>query len=135
MLSLPRKTKEASRPLSVLVADDVAEITKLIAGWLEEYGHSVAHASTGREVISRVRDCAYDLVIADVVMPDGDGWDAILAVNRMRPGVRVLAISGGGGKMPADTCLRLAKGVGADAVLKKPFGRSQLLSAVEQVMR
>ena len=135
MLSLRKKQKESPKVLNVLVADDVLEIQHLVAAWLEEDGHHVSHASSGREIVRCVREHTFDLVITDIVMPDGDGWDAILAVNRLRPATRILAISGGGQQMPADACLRVAKGVGADAVLKKPFGRVQLMTAVEQLMR
>jgi CheY-like chemotaxis protein len=135
---LPLRKKQAASPapvrrLEILVADDVEEITKLVGLWLEEAGHAVTHAASGRDVVRCVKDKAFDLVITDIVMPNGDGWDAILAINRMRPATRIVAISGGGNHMPADACLRVAKGVGADRVLKKPFRRTELLDAVEQV--
>ena len=136
---LPLRKKQttqapATRRLEILVADDVEEITKLVTLWLEEAGHAVTHASNGREIVRWVKAKPFDLVVTDIVMPEGDGWDAILAINRMRPATRILAISGGGRQMPADACLRVAKGVGADRVLKKPFHRAQLLDAVEQIM-
>lgn len=136
---LPLRKKQATRPpavrrLEILVADDVEEITRLVALWLKEAGHAVTLAASGRDVIRLVKARAFDVVVTDIVMPDGDGWDAILAINRLRPATRILAISGGGNQMPADACLRVAKGVGADRVLKKPFHRAQLIDAVEQIM-
>jgi CheY-like chemotaxis protein len=135
---LPLRKKEttpvpAPRRLEILVADDVAEIAQLVSLWLEEAGHVVTHASNGREIAGLVKNKHFDVVVTDIVMPNGNGWDAILAINRMRPTTRILAISGGGNHMPADACLRVAKGVGADRVLKKPFQRGQLLDAVEQI--
>ena len=121
-------------PLAIVVADDVDEIRQLVGHWLAEIGHTVTYASTGRELIQQVRDHPIDLVITDLVMPGVDGLDAILAINRIRPSTRILAISGGGRNMPADAGLRLAKGVGADGVLPKPFVRKQLLAAVERVL-
>jgi two-component system cell cycle response regulator CpdR len=120
--------------LEIVVADDVPEIKDLVALWLEELGHAVTHASDGREVVRLVTERHFDLVITDIVMPQGDGWEAILAINRLRPATRILAISGGGHHMPADACLRVAKGVGADAVLKKPFRQPELVAAVRQIM-
>src|SRR5688572_24801986 len=119
----PRKKKTAPpgapapKPLTIIVADDVHEITELVTIWLKEAGHSVTSVSTGREVIDLVRAHPIDLVITDLVMPGGNGLDAILAINRLRPATRILAISGGGPNMPAEAGLRVAKGVGADAVL------------------
>ena len=102
--------------------------------WLEEAGHVVTHASNGREALRLVMEKPCDLLITDIVMPDGDGWDAIVALNRTRPNTRILAISGGGKHMPSEVALRVAKGVGADGILKKPFRRAQFLTAVDQVM-
>lgn len=136
MLPLRKKqttSSAAARRLHILVADDVEEITRLVAHWLEEAGHAVMHASSGRDVVRLVKETAFDVVVTDIVMPNGDGWDAILAINRLRPSTRIVAISGGGKHMPADACLRVAKGVGADHILKKPFQRAQLLNAVNQV--
>ena len=124
----------AAKPLKIVVADDVHEIQQLVALWLEQAGHSVTRVSTGGEVIQVVRDRPVDLVVTDLVMPGGDGLDAILAVNRIRPSTRILAISGGGPNMPADAGLRVAKGVGADGILLKPFDQQKLLAAVQKVI-
>lgn len=123
----------AARRLSIVVADDVYEIRSLVAEWLGEVGHDVTGVPSGRELIELVRDRSVDLVIVDLVMPGIDGLDAILAVNRLRPSTRILAISGGGRGLPTEAGLRLAKGVGADAVLTKPFRRKQLVAAVQRV--
>ena len=132
-----KQTTSVSTPtkqLNVVVADDVHEIKQLVTIWLEQAGHHVTTASTGREVVNLVRDREVDLVITDLVMPGGSGLDAILSVNRIRPATRILAISGGGPNMPADAALRVAKGVGADAVLLKPFDHPKFMEAVQRVV-
>ena len=123
----------APRPLEILVADDVDEIVELISRWLQTEGHAVTRASGGKQVIECVRDRSFDLLVTDIVMPEGDGWDAILAVGRLRPDMRILAISGGGKQMPVEACLRVARGVGADRVLKKPFNQAEFLAVVNQL--
>ena len=120
----------SARPLSIIVADDVEDITKLIAQILGEAGHDVTSVGSGRELMKAVRERTFDLVITDIVMPDGDGHDVIAAMGRLAPTTRIIAISGGGKLMPTDPGLRLAKGLGADAVLTKPFTHAQLLAAV-----
>src|SRR5687768_15005869 len=106
-------TKETNKPLSILVADDTRELQALITGWLEEAGHSVRGASSGRQVVQLAQEHAYDLVVTDILMPDGDGWDAIAEVQRQRPDTRILAISGGAREMPASAVLRIAQRAGA----------------------
>lgn len=123
-----------ARPLAVLVADDVEDITTIIQQCLTALGHAVTCVGSGRELLKAVRGQTFDLVIVDIVMPDGDGHDAIVALTRAHPNTRIVAMSGGGKLMPTDPGLRIAKGLGADAVLPKPFSRPQLLAAIEKAM-
>ncbi len=137
MITLLRKQPAppvSPRRLEIVVADDVVEIVELMSHWLQAEGHTVTRAASGREIIELLQQRAYDLLVTDIVMPGTDGWDAILAVSRLRPETRILAISGGAKKMPVDACLRVAKGVGADHVLKKPFRQAEFLAAVAKVV-
>jgi CheY-like chemotaxis protein len=129
--SNPVSADSGVRPLSIVVADDVEGITYLVQHWLEEDGHHVTCAGSGSEVAALLRQQPVDLVITDVIMPDGDGLEVMLEVKRTRPNARVLAISGGGAYLRARDCLNLARGLGAHAILLKPFNREQLSSAVK----
>jgi CheY-like chemotaxis protein len=134
---MPWKTSPPTpplRPLSVVIADDVPEIRELVTAWLAGGGHTVIETATGRELLEILRQRPVDLVITDIVMPDGDGHDVIATVSRIWPDVRILAISGGGKTMPKEPGLRIAKGLGADALLPKPFTKEQLLAAIQKVM-
>jgi CheY-like chemotaxis protein len=122
------------KPLSILLADDTLELQALFTGWLEEAGHTVRVASNGSQVVQWVQEQPFDLVVTDILMPGGDGWDAIAAVQRLHPGVRILAISGGARQMPASAVLRVAHRAGALGFLAKPFSRPEFLDAVTSVM-
>lgn len=122
------------KPLSIIVADDVEQIQDLLSTWLVTLGHTVSCASTGREVSALLAKQRVDLIIADVIMPDGDGLEVILELKKTQPDVRVLAISGGGKYFRASECLKLARGLGAHAVLLKPFNREQLLAAINAAL-
>jgi CheY-like chemotaxis protein len=124
-----------TKPLAILVADDVRDLQDLISQWLEEAGHTVTRASNGREIAQIIRERSFDLLITDIVMPNGDGWDAIAEVHRLRPETRIFAISGGAREIPASACLRVARGAGAIAIMQKPFSRLQLLSEIARIMR
>ena len=119
------------KSLSVIVADDVEGIQDLVGHWLEESGHAVMCASTGRIASQLLKKQHFDLVITDVLMPDVDGLELILELKHSQPSVRILAISGGGRHMQATDCLKMAKNLGAHALLLKPFNREQLLAAMK----
>jgi CheY-like chemotaxis protein len=124
-----------NKPLSVAVVDDVVEIRELIRSCLVEAGCSVATAESGNELLKLMRTQSFDVIITDVLMPDGDGLEVIQQAKRLQPGARMLAISGGGHHLQPADCLRFAKGLGAHAVLLKPFNREQLIDAVARVMK
>ena len=119
--------------LSILVADDTVDLQALICRWLEEAGHAVKSASNGREIVRWVQQQPFDLLVTDILMPDGDGWDAIAEVHRLRPEMRILAISGGAPQMPASAVLRVARGAGAIGWLEKPFTRPDFLAAISRL--
>jgi DNA-binding NtrC family response regulator len=118
------------KPESILVADDEPSICDLLEHWLADTGCTVNRAGSAREAMRCCRQRAFDLVITDVLMPDGDGPDLIAQLKQSHPATRVLAISGGGRYVPAEDCLKIAHGLGAHAVLQKPFDREALFEAI-----
>lgn len=122
------------KSLAVLVADDVADIQHIIQCWLSEVGHRVACANTGEEAIRLLRGQPFDLIITDVIMPDGDGLDLIREARSRAPETRILAISGGGRFLKRETCLEMSRGLGAHALLLKPFNREQFMAELNQAL-
>ncbi len=123
------------KPLTVLLADDEENIRILLGEWLAKLGCTVevvASADDARKALARR---VFDLVVTDVLMPDGDGIDLIDHVRQRHPATRVLAISGGGRYLGGDDCLKIARGFGAHAAAMKPFTRQQFLAAIAEAMR
>ncbi len=129
----PSSLFNSTRSLAVVVADDVAELRQLIALWLEEMGHRVSVAANGREAFRLATEQPCDLLCTDIIMPDGDGLDVIADIRRAKPHVRVLAFSGGDRVLEPRNALRLAKVIGADNWLAKPFNRAQFVDAVNRI--
>ena len=115
------------KSLSVLVADDEEHIRALLAEWLNPLGHVVASARCGADALKLAAKTQFDVVVTDVLMPDGDGPKLIEGLKKLQPAARVLAISGGGRYLDSKECLKIAQGFGADAAIMKPFNREQFL--------
>src|SRR5580698_9175142 len=94
----------------ILVIDDDQEMRVLIHECLVELGHAVNEACDGREGVRAIEGEHPDLVICDLVMPDQEGIETIIALGRTHPELPVLAISG---KDPV--FLRMATQLGAAA--------------------
>jgi CheY-like chemotaxis protein len=124
----------AAASLSVLIADDHAGIRSLLVQWLSHLGHVVASVASAQEATRLLTERAFDLVITDVVMPDGDGFELIAALRKAQPSARVVAISGGGKYLEGTDCLRIARGLGAHAVVMKPFNWDQLQAGMEAAL-
>src|SRR4051812_25576443 len=107
------RTPSTTHPLSILVVDDMPEIQRLVSLCLEPMGHAITCASSGREAVRLAREKSVDLIITDVLMADGDGLELIRDVRQAQPGVRILAISGGGTSLTPTYCTTIAKAMGA----------------------
>jgi len=122
------------KPLSILVADDEEDIRLLLEQWLKPLGHVVFLARNGPEALKVARGQVVDLLVTDILMPDGDGLMLIEGLKKTHPTTRVLAISGGGRYMDGQEYLRIAEGFGANAALMKPFNRDKFLQSVGSAM-
>ena len=123
------------KPLSVLVADDEKHICILIEEWLKPLGHTVTDAPDGTEAIKLLKSGRFDLVVTDILMPESDGVKVIEEVKKSQPATHILAISGGGHYLETNDCLRMARGLGVDAAIMKPFVRETFLASVTLAMK
>ena len=119
--------------MNVLIIEDEQEVRAMIAMILTAAGHDVSQAANGLEAAALLeKEAPYDLVITDILMPEKEGIETIKELKSQWPQTRILAISGGGIGMSGDY-LDLALAMGADEALGKPFGRKELLMAVERL--
>jgi two-component system response regulator (stage 0 sporulation protein F) len=112
---------------TILVIDDAAPIRLLLSTALQSDDHDVMQASSGREGLSLYQQRPLDLVIVDMLMPELNGLQTIMAFTRAFLNVKFIAVSGMGGDQ---TMLKIASQLGARQTLCKPFGMEELLWAV-----
>ena len=117
-------------PLSILVADDEDSIRSLLEHFLKHDGHHVVIVANAREAFEAMKTQMFDVVITDVLMPDGDGLDLITELRKKQPNARIVAMSGGGRYLEGSDYLKLAKGLGAHTAMMKPFTWQQLQDAI-----
>ncbi|MBE9582675.1 MAG: response regulator [Proteobacteria bacterium] len=117
----------------ILVIDDDDQIRAMLQQVLQREEFQVVDAPDGKEGIRLFREEAADLVITDIIMPDKEGIETIMELRRDFPEVKIIAISGGGRVEPSQY-LGLAKKLGAQVTLIKPFEREELLAAVHGLL-
>ncbi|MDQ8161655.1 MAG: response regulator [Gemmatimonadota bacterium] len=117
---------------TVLVVDDEDSVRRLVSAVLRRHGFSIIEAANGREALTALAErYDVDLVISDVLMPELGGRELAKQLQRDRPEMPVLFISGytnqelanEGGSLDADAMF-----------LAKPFSSQQLMGAVSTLL-
>ena len=108
--------------MRILVIDDDEFYRDLIHGFLEHEGFDLDFAADGLEGITKLSTAEYDVVIVDIVMPRLDGYGVI----------RHMLQSGTAGKTIVITSLPQIVLTSICGVLRKPFGKKDLLSLIRQ---
>ena len=116
---------------TILVIDDTDAVRGLFRTIIERAGHEVIEAGSGHEGIRLFKESPTDAVITDMHMRDGNGLEVIRELRVARPHVRILAVSGAEGE---DRMLSVAKLLGADGILLKPFGVQDVVKALSAVL-
>ncbi len=117
----------------ILVVEDDDDLRIMLKESLERRKHKITEASNGREALNKFKPSITDLVITDLLMPEQDGIGLILELRKIKPGIKVVAISGGG-KIGPSNYLDMAKALGADAVFPKPFNLMQFIEEIEKLI-
>ena len=120
--------------ISILLIDDDDQFRAMMNEALTGEGYQVSEASDGRQALALYASKPTDLVITDLVMPEKEGLEMIAEIKRLYPGVKIIAISGGGRTGSTHNFLKIAKSLGAQRTLAKPFLHHEMLEAITQVL-
>jgi two-component system copper resistance phosphate regulon response regulator CusR len=117
--------------MRLLVVEDERRIADFIQRGLESSGYEVDLADCAREAMQRLPASDYDLVILDLMLPDGDGLQLLERIRNRKGSPPVLILSARG------TVEDRVKGLegGADDYLVKPFAFVELLARVKALLR
>lgn len=118
----------------IIVIDDEELVRFSLRAILEEAGHSVKEAADGDEGLALQKEQHFDIAIVDIFMPKKEGTETILEMHRDYPDLKLIAISGGGHSREL-SYLNAAQTFGADLALPKPLTESDLIFAVNSLLR
>ena len=86
---------EASHPLRIFVVEDHPDTLHALCLYLKHVGHTVRCASTKKEALKKIAEADCDVLISDIGLSDGNGWDLIQEMGDLRPQYAI-AMSGYG---------------------------------------
>jgi CheY-like chemotaxis protein len=109
---------------TILCIDDEEQARTLFKVALEGAGYRVLIAENRTHGLHLLEQQQVDLILVDIFIPDMDGLELILRLRKIRPGNKIIAISGGA------NYLDITKHLGANDTLQKPFSVQELLATV-----
>jgi two-component system OmpR family response regulator len=118
-------------PARLLVVDDEATILELLSGSLRLAGFEVVTAASGTGAVRAAASFRPDLVLLDVMMPDGDGFEALRRIRSGGSEVPVIFLTA------RDEVPDRVRGfaMGGDDYLSKPFSLEELLGRIRAVLK
>jgi signal transduction histidine kinase len=117
------------RAVQILLVDDHQDTLEFMSRFLRLCGHEVATAPSYERAVALGQQQNFDLVISDIGLPDGSGYDLMHALKALSP-LKGIALSGYGMKEDVDRSLA----AGFSAHLTKPCDPSVLSSTIEKVL-
>lgn len=117
--------------LNIILVDDEEIVHKTIASYLRDLGHRVDNARNGTAALKLIESNDYDIALIDVLMPGIDGLSLLPAIEKIRPELSSVIITGHGNMDMVIQALRL----GAADFLSKPIKLLELDAVLEKSLR
>ena len=116
----------------ILIIDDDALFRGVLVEALQLAGHEVLQAEDGRQGVEVFRLAPTDVVVTDLIMPRQEGIETITELRRDYPRLPIIAMSG---RMSHSALyLKMAKRLGAQRLLTKPFSVADLSQAIADAL-
>jgi len=117
--------------MRVLLVEDQAELSQLVTANLRRSGFAVDQAKLLDEAQAALAATPYDVILLDLRLPDGDGFDLIRTLRRRKDFTPIIVLTA------RDRLNDRVEGLnlGADDYLVKPFAHEELLARVQAVLR
>ncbi|RJG41350.1 response regulator transcription factor [Mesorhizobium sp. DCY119] len=115
----------------ILVVDDDREIRTLLGRYLDGQGFRVTTAADRRECEQKLGSGQFDLIVLDVMLPDGSGLDICRGLRDRKPHIPVILLTA----LKEDVDRIIGLELGADDYLGKPFNPRELTARIRAVLR
>lgn len=115
----------------ILVVDDDPEIRSLLSRYLGGQGFRTSSAADRKSCEARLEDSRPDLIVLDVMLPDGSGLEICRALALRRPRIPVILLTA----LKEDVDRIVGLELGADDYIGKPFNPRELVARIKAVLR
>ncbi len=117
-----------NRALRILVVEDHGDTRRTLARLLSHFGHQISAADSKQSALEMIAAKRFDVVLSDIALPDGSGYDVISQAKREQT-VSGVALTG----FDRDEDVQRGKKAGFDFYLSKPVDFHQLRTVLGQI--
>ncbi len=123
-----RASYNSGKSLRILVVEDHSETLEALSRLLSHFGHEISAADGAQNAMNMIDSKEFDVVLCDIALPDGSGYDVIAEAKRKRP-VKAVALSG----FAATEDIERGREAGFDFHLAKPVDFYELRTVLGQI--
>ena len=117
--------------MKIVLIDDDDFYRQSLVDYLNDKGYAVFSSATGKCAFKLFERDEFDVLITDIVMPEQDGIEIIVAIKKIFPSIKIIAISGSDRQA---IYLQIAEKIGADYILCKPFRNEELHTILQSLL-
>jgi CheY-like chemotaxis protein len=123
-----RASYNSGKRLRILVVEDHSDTLQALSRLLSHFGHEISLADRAQTALNIIDSKEFDVVLCDIALPDGTGYDVIAQAKRRQP-VKAVALTG----FSATEDIERGKQAGFDFHLTKPVDFHELRAVLGQV--
>jgi len=123
-----RASYNSGKSLRILVVEDHNDTLEALSRLLTRFGHEISVADRAENALNMIESKEFDVVLCDINLPDGSGYDLIAEAKRKRP-IKAVALTG----FAANEDIQRGKDAGFDFHLTKPVDFHELRAVLGQI--
>jgi CheY-like chemotaxis protein len=122
------RAEYSGKSLRILVVEDHSDTLEALSRLLDHFGHEISSADDAQSAREMINSKEFDVILCDIALPDGNGYDVIAEAKRKRP-LKAVALTG----FAARDDIERSKEAGFDFHLAKPVDFHELRSVLGQI--
>jgi hypothetical protein len=123
-----RASYNSGKRLRILVVEDHNDTLQALSRLLSHFGHEISLADTAQSALNTIDSKEFDVVLCDIALPDGNGYDVVAQAKRKRP-VKAVALTG----FSTTDDIKRSQQAGFDFHLTKPVDFHELRAVLGQI--
>ena len=123
-----RASYNFGKRLRILVVEDHNDTLQALSRLLSHFGHEISLADTAQSALNTIDSKEFDVVLCDIALPDGNGYDVVAQAKRKRP-VKAVALTG----FSTTDDIKRGQQAGFDFHLTKPVDIHELRAVLGQI--